>query len=247
MNLEKTIKKLRNLSQYKNLSEEEINKIAQERLDKDEILGSLTFCINDEERKFAQTILENYLAQSSFENFSERQTLGQLIDQELLAKRMKEKLKTEYNTANPAICLDMVERLDKVVERIEELKEKLGLTRKENEINNAAQIIEDLKLRFNKWINIPENRSNYTFQCFKCGQTVLIRRRLDKEKDEVREHPWFIEGGILFNKEIFIDLNDKKITEEQAARYLDCSIEYLKWIKDNYPLSEDKEIEKEDV
>jgi len=236
VDLEKKVKKLRNLPQYKNKSDEELKKIAQEQLDREQILGSLTFCINEEEETFAKNLLENYLNQGSFENFSERQILGQLIDQELLAKRLKDFMKKEYNKDNPTIPLQMVEQLDAVVERIQILQSKLGLIRKEGEENSATKIIEELKTRFRKWINRPENRSNYTFSCWKCGATFLLRRRIDKEKDEIKEHPWFVDGGMLFNKQIFIDLAERKITEEQAARYLDCSIDYLQWILKEYPL-----------
>ncbi len=105
MNLDKQIKKLKNLPQYKDKTDEELIKIAQEKFDQDEILGSLTFCVNEAEKEFAKNLLNNYLAQSSFENFSERQTLGQLIDQELLARRLKDFMKKEYGKDNPSIPL----------------------------------------------------------------------------------------------------------------------------------------------
>ena len=57
--------------------------------------------------------------------------------------------------------------------------------------------------------------------------------------DEVRTHPWFIEGGVLMNRAIFQDLHDGKITKAMAAKYLDCSIDYLYWIEKNYPITED--------
>ena len=239
-NLERKIKRIKNLPQYKEKSEEELLKIAQEQIDQEQILGSLTYCVDEKEKDFAKNLLESYLGQSSFENFSERQILGQLIDQELLAKRLKEFMKKEYSKDNPTIPLQMVEQLDVVVERIQTLQEKLGLIRKVGEENSATKIIEELKVRFKKWINRPENRSNFTFSCWKCGATFLLRRRLDKEKDEIKEHPWFVDGGMLFNKQIFIDLTEGKITEEQAAHYLDCSIDYLQWILKEYPLDKEK-------
>ena len=243
MNIEKVVKKLKNLPQYHDMSEEEINKIAQEQIEQEEILGSLTFCVDDEEKRFAKNLLENYLEQSSFENFSERQTLGQLIDQELLAKRFKTALKNEYTKANPTLPLQMVEQLDAVIDRIESLKIKLGLNKNKDEKNDASKVIGDLTERFHKWINKPENRSNFELQCPKCEEIFLIRRRLDKEKDEVVLHPWYIDGGILLNKEIFIDLSLGKISIDQVARYLNCSQDYVQWIKANYPLDQDKKEE----
>ena len=239
-NINKIAKKLRNLPQYKNLSEEEIELKAKEQAEKEELLGSLTFAINDEERNYAKNLLENYLAENSVETFADKETLRQLIDLELIVKRIKEQLKKEYEKANPVTPLQMIDELEKLNEQINELKEKLGFVRKDGEEKSSYSIIEDLKNRFKKWINMPDNRANYTLACPKCEELILIRRRIDKEKDEVKQHPWYREGGLLFNKEIFADLNDKQITKEQAARYLDCSVDYIDWILNNYPISEDK-------
>jgi len=243
---DKLFNKYKNLPQYKNLSEEELYKKIDEYLQRDELLGSLTFAINKEEKEFAQNLLDRYLEESSLESAAEKDTLRQLIDLEILAERYKKILKTEYEKANPAIPRDDVEQLRETEKQILELKKNLGLTaNKDEQENNVAKIMEDMKLRFNKWINQPENRSNFTFQCHNCGETFLLRRRLDKEKDEIKIHPWFIEGGILFNKEIFIDLSQGKITREQAARYLDCSVDYLEWILKEYPIEKDLEQENE--
>jgi hypothetical protein len=245
MDLNKKIKSLKNLPQYKNKTDEELEKIAQEQLEQEGIIGSLTFCIDDEEERFAKNLLQNYLAQSSFESFSERQTLCQLIDQELLAKRIKSNLKKEYDKDTHAVPLEQVEQLDAVVDRIEKLKEKLGLSQKKDEKNDASKIINNLLERFHKHANKPENKSNYEFQCPKCLEIFLIRQRLDKITDEVKEHPWFIKDGVLFNREIFIDLELGKISIDQVARYLNATQDYIIWIKNNYKINEDIE-EKED-
>jgi hypothetical protein len=113
------------------------------------------------------------------------------------------------------------------------------LIKKDNK-TDVDKVINNLLERFHKWANKTENRGLFEFQCPKCEEIFLIRRRLDKEKDEIKVHPWFIEGGILFNKEIFIDLDLGKISEDQAARYLNATLDYIKWIRLNYPLNQDK-------
>jgi len=242
-NTEKLKVRLRNLPQYHDKTDEELEKIIREKNEQDEMLSSLSFCL-DSEKPLAKKLLENYLTEASFENFSERQTLGQLIDQELLSRRLKESLKTLYDSANPSIPLQMVEQLDAVIDRIESLKQKLGLLKKD-EKNDTSKVISDLTERFHKWINKPENRSNYEFQCPKCEEIFLIRRRLDKISDEVREHPWFIAGGILFNRAIFEDMELGKISEDQVARYTNTTLDYIHWIRVNYPLNQDKNEETE--
>jgi hypothetical protein len=67
--LDKTIKKLRNLPQYKSMDEEQLSKIAQERLEKEDIVNSLTFCL-PEEKKLASEKLEQYLEQGQFSYIS---------------------------------------------------------------------------------------------------------------------------------------------------------------------------------
>jgi hypothetical protein len=240
MNLDKKVNKLRNLPQYKNKTEEELELLAKQQLERDELLCSLTFAL-PEEKKWAQDLLEKYLAQSSLTSAAEKDTLKQLIDNSVLMERIKKYLNTEYNKPNSAIPLQMIEQVNELSAKIEELKDRLGLTQKKNEKNDVSKIISDLTERFHKWINRPENRCNYEFQCPKCEEIFLIRRRLDKEKDEIMEHPWFIEGGILFNKEIFIDLELGKISEDQARRYLNATLDYIRWIKTNYPINQDKE------
>lgn len=240
-NLDKLKNKLRNLPQYKNLTEEEISKIAHDKLEQEEILCSLTFCVNEKEREFAKKLLENYLSENSIETTSDKGTLRQLIDFEILSERIKEMLKKEYDKANPIIPLEMVDQLKEINKQIEDFKENLGFSRKDKENNSAVQIIEDLKDRFHKFINQPENRSNYEFECPNCKTIFLLRKRIDKITDEVVEHPWYIEGGVLYNKEIFKDLAEGKITIEQAKRYLACYDDYIPWIIKNYPLDQDKE------
>jgi hypothetical protein len=236
--LEKIIKKLRNLPQYKNLSESELTKIATEQSEKESIIDSLTFCL-PEEKKLASKKLEEYLSEGKIETISDKSTLILLIDNEIMIERVKKLIHKNYAKENSYIAPELTRQHHDLIAQNLELKEKLGLNKKEGEQNSAYQIIEDLKLRFKKWINMPENRSNYTLQCPSCQELILIRRRLDKEKDEIKIHPWYINGGLLFNKEMFRDINDKKITKDQAARYLDCSVDYIDWIINNYPIDKD--------
>lgn len=243
--LEKIRKNINNLPQYKDKTSEEKDIISKEIFEKQEILNSLTFCL-DEEKDFASNLLEKYLAESSMESFSDKDTLRQLIDLEIILERIKTLLNTEYKKANAAIPLQMLEQLTSLNNQVMDLKESLGLSQKKDEKKDTVKVIDNMLERFHKWINKPENRSNYEFQCPKCAEIFILRQRLDKISDEVREHPWFIEGGILFNKEIFKDLDLGKISEDQVVRYLNVTLDYVKWIKQNYPLNKDQQQETKD-
>jgi len=245
-NFESIKKRIKNLKQNKDKPEEEINILAKEQFEREEILGSLTFCVNDDERKFASELLQQYLKEGSIETTVDKDTLRQLIDLEIVIERVKLLLNIEYQKVNRAIPLQMLDQMASLNDQIMSLKERLGLVQKKGEKKDSSHVIEDLKERFHKWINRPENRSNFEVACSSCGEIMLIRRRLDKEKDEVVSHPWFIDGGILFNKQIFIDLELKKISIDQAARYLNASQDYIQWIQLNYPIDKDKsEVEEE--
>jgi len=244
-NFEKTKNMLRGQKQNKGKSEEELDLLTKEKIEKDEILGSLTFCL-ETEREFASNLLGKYLAESAIESFTDRDTLRQLIDLEIIVERIKALLNIEYDKANKAIPLQMLDQLTSLNSQVMDLKERLGLTQKKEDKNDTVKVIEDLKERFHKWINKPDNRSNYECQCPGCGEIILIRRRLDKITDEVLEHPWFRDDGVLFNRQIFVDLELSKISIDQAARYLNVSQDYILWIKKTYPLNEDKQEETED-
>ena len=245
-NLEKRKNQLRNMKQNQKLTETELTSLAQSKIDEETIVNNLSFCIDDAERKYATELLNRYLSQSSFENESDKELLKQLLDQHLLAERFKSIMKTDYAKSNPAQSTYLVESLDKVVDRIVKLQEKLGLVRKDNGANDVSQVIRSLTDRFHKWINRPENRSNYECQCPECKTLILIRRRLDKEKDQVIEHPWYIDGGVTFNKEIFKDYDLGKISKDQVARYHHFTLDYVDWIKVNYPINQDKESSNDD-
>jgi hypothetical protein len=243
-NLEREIKIISTQKQNKDKSPEEILSIAKSNLERREILGSLTFCL-EEEKEFASTLLNKYLLESTIESFTDRDTLRQLIDLEIIVERIKTLLNVEYEKSNRAIPLQMLEQLTSLNNQIMDLKERLGLTQKKEDKNDTVKVIDNMLERFHKWVNKPENRSNYEFQCPKCAEIFLVRRRLDKEKDEIKANPWFIDGGVLFNKQIFIDLELGKISEDQAARYLNATLDYIKWIRQNYPLNQDKNEETE--
>jgi len=242
-NIELKVKKLKNLKNYQGLSDAELQQKAKELIFRDEILNSLTFCTEDKDKELAIRLLESYLSKIALENIKDVELLRQLLDLELVTDQLKRFIKQGQVDHKGSVDGRTMESLRDNSTLILQYKEKLGLLTDVKEENDAVKIIEKLKDRFHKWINQPENRSNYELTCPTCNENILIRRRLDKEKDEVKQHPWFRDGNILFNKQIFKDYNDHKITIEQAARYLDCSPDYITWINKQYPLSEDENIE----
>jgi hypothetical protein len=110
------------------------------------------------------------------------------------------------------------------------LKEKLGINREEHTDEMTA--LQLLKKRFASWL--LENRAEHTlwvpYTCSGCGKQDVEGHLLRlKVKDyEVLKHPFF-SGRFLWNAEIMKDVEEGKITQEQAARYLHVSKDYISW------------------
>lgn len=236
---EKLIKRLRGLKQNKNLSDSEIEQLVNRRLEEEELREAFYGLTNEEIEKGVKLYFK-YLADNSFESLAEKSTLINIIYKEILKMRMQEFIKKESENKDGAVPISMSEKIMEMDTQILSEKTKLGMLKDKTNSLGGADVIEDLKARFKTWINKPENRSEYECQCHNCGQVLLIRRRIDKEKDLVKEHPWYINGGTFFNKEIFKDYINKKITKQQVCRYLDCAEDYLEWILKNYPMEDDK-------
>jgi len=236
VDIEKIKNKLKNLPQYKNISEEELTKKAKEKFEKDDMLSKLTFCRDDEERKFASTLLESYLGECSFENSAERDTLRQLIDLEILVERIKSVLKTEYDKANPSIPLQMVEQLTNLNGQILELKEKLGLSRTDKENVDFIKLWDSLKKKALKFYE--ENKGCNTFKCPYCQN--LFHLLYDKRDYKEIKAIWF-RGTHLYNERLMKLYHVGKITEDEVAEVLGVSKFYVPILYNDIYLKELKE------
>jgi hypothetical protein len=239
--IEKKVGQLKNLTQYKNLSEEDLLKAAEKKVAEEQLEAELLMVVNPDELDSAKKLYIDYTAEYSIETSADKSTLYDLIYFEILNFRIKKYLnenQTGKDGASPIIHTNTIETLQKNTEKITLLKSQLGMTKKDADRDNAdvVKILENLKQRFHRWINQPDNRANFSLKCPHCLNLFLIRRRLDKEKDEVIQHPWYIKGGLLFNQAIFEDLRDHVITIKQAARYFNTSEDYILWIQKKYPI-----------
>lgn len=232
--LEKTIKKLSNLTQYKNKTSEELKLLAEEELRKKEIISS-TMCVDDDEIKFADNLLKKYLSQGTIESESDKEMLRQLIDQELIAERFKHLLKTQYSASNPAQDMDMVEQLDKVVERITKLKKDLGLANKDDVQNSWLGFWNKLE---KKCINYYKEHAAETYtKCPRCQHIYRLILRIDnKEKVSAT----FFKGTKVYNKKLFSLYHEKRLTEIEIAEILGVSVQYIQYIYDEVFLPERK-------
>ncbi len=219
LKIEREFKRLKNLKQNKNKSDQELQKLyqnAQINVAKREIKVDERFS-DEREKIFVIELFEHYVATYEFEKFTDLCTLQSLIYEEVLLKRIQNHINSLFEK-NKDTYLDKRERetLTETEKRIEELKIKLGIDKEDAEINelSALQLLEQ---RFEKHINV--NKHEFTIICENCKKLLLLRKRV-KDFDCI-EHPWFA-GRWFFNYQIMLDVKEEKITKEQAWRYL-CS------------------------
>lgn len=235
--LERIKKQLRNLKQNRELSEEELQVKAQEQLERQEILNNLTFCIDDKEKDFAANLLNSYLAESAIESFSDKDTLRQLIDLEVVLERIKSFLNTEYAKSNPAIPTQMLDQLQELNNQALKLKESLGLLNKTEEKADFVEILETLKKKALQYYK--EHAGCNVVRCPYCQN--LFQLLMNTKDLEVKKLPWF-KGTILYNKKLFDLYHNKKVNEDEVAEILGVSKFYVNYIYETVYL---KEIDKE--
>lgn len=231
-NLEREIKKIKNLKQNQGKSDEELTSLAKDNLEKQEIISSLKFCSTDKEREFALDLLWKYLTSKSFENPAERDTLRNLIDFEVILDRVKDYINTETSKANPVPPVQMIDQLQKFSEHIESLKDKLSLTQKEAQKN----VLEEWnKLKNKALAYYKENAGCNVVKCPECKKLFMI---LKDVKGHTTEKITFFKRTLLYNKALF-ELYDKKIIDTaKMAEILGVSPDYVELIYNQIFLNE---------
>lgn len=228
--LEKRKNQLRNLKQNIKLSDEEIETKAQEEVQENKILSSLTFCLPSE-KEFARNLVTKYLEESSLESAAEQDTLRQLIDLEVLLERIKTYLNTEYSKANPAIPVQLLQQVTELNKQILEIKESLGLSRKESD--SFVNLWDTLKKKALKYYE--EHKGCNTVKCPYCQQ--MFHLLLDRTHYTEIKSTWF-KNSLLYNKGIFDLYHAKRITKEEAAIILGVSDDYVLYLYENLYVKE---------
>ncbi len=180
---EQIIKKLKNLPQNKNKTQEEMEVLADEELKKKEIISS-TFAATPEEEKFAKELLNKYMSQGSIETETDKEGLRQLIGQEIIAERFNNLLKIQYSAANPAQDMYMVKQLDEVVERISILKKELGLTQSDRQ--SATWLAEWDKLKRKALAYYQEHKGCNVVKCIAEDTQILMSDFSTKNIQDVK-------------------------------------------------------------
>jgi len=217
------IKKLQNLINYKEYTQEALEKIAKVNIRVREFKSQPLFT-NPEEQQLAEERFKSYLENHELESMSELDTLRSLVYNEIFETRIQKELnrideKKEYPPEK------LTKQLTDIQNQKMELKVKLGIDNEEK-VHDDLTGYQMLMKRGDKYIQAHRNEFTLwiSYTCKKCGhkdcESYLIAKKV-KDFDTMK-HPWYA-GRFLFNYEILKDVKEGKLTPENAWRYLCCA------------------------
>ena len=246
--LDKIINQLKGLEQYKNLSESELEDIAKSKLEEEESktdddLDIEGMFIDKTEKKEAKILLKKYLEVYSLESPSDKNTVKQLVFLEVFNNRLQRELNNYHKEQQPAPP-KTIESLHSNLNRITELKDKLGLSRdkKGKAVSEGYSVLDTL---FKKWKNWrEENQGSRTLSCPHCGKIVLLKIRTDSW--ETMKHPFF-KDRILANPYLMVMYKEGRITKQDVASVLGTSVDYIDWMIDKIYFKEFNRIKVESL
>jgi len=175
--------------------------------------------IDPAEKRLANELLAKYLKDYSIETISDKNTLKQLIYLEAFQTRLQ-KAANEFNATSGSVPIDLMEAIHKNLNQIVSLKEKLGLTKKNVEVDGLKHL-ELLQKKFKKWRE--ENGPMKTMVCPHCGKLTRLILRLDAL--EAIKHP-FWKDRVLGNEHIIRLFKAGTLTKTDLARIFGVSEDY---------------------
>ena len=242
--LQKEIKKLSSLKQYKNKPEDFIKKIAQKNITLKELVDSGNFQVAAEKKR-ARIIFEQYLETKEFSDVSELSTLSMLVYNRILVERIQGSINSQVNKDGVYLINDkLAKSLHDAENQTIALEKQLGLDSINSEEDDLTAL-ERAKKQFH--MHIQFNRNEYTCTCSNCGFPMLLRKKCDKKFWDVIKHPFF-SGRWLFNYEMIQDVKNGNLTKEQYAKYMHTSVDYVNWcIKNEGMILAINDISKKDL
>ncbi|HUS50697.1 MAG TPA: hypothetical protein VMZ91_11060 [Candidatus Paceibacterota bacterium] len=197
--------------------------------------------LNRTEAKHGKEKFDEYCSIYHISAFSDLQLLEELIYREIMQERFKieieakkastekkNKGKSEENKKDIAIPTYTVDAMNKNLEQVLALKEKLGLLNKQDQ-NDGFTYIEQLRKKFKLWE--AENQASRTFVCPNCSKMLMLHVKPDVW--EVQEHKFF-RDKILCNEHLVKLYKQNKITKEDVALILGTSPTYVLWLVEKW-------------
>jgi len=225
MDKDKLFQKYRNMRQYKNLPDEEIEKLVQKKLD-EEILLTAFVGLDDTETKKAIQLYDQYISENSFESLAEKSALINVVRDEMIKERILNQIKEDH-TSKKANPLHLIEEIRELETHILNQKEKLGMLR-DKESESALELMNELK---EKALVYYEEHAGETY--VKCPECQNLFRLLMKVDDLEPAKATFFKGTTLYNEKVLQLYHEKKITLEDAAVIHGVTPKYITLIYEN--------------
>lgn len=223
VDLNNEIKRLSNLKQHKGKSHSWIEQQAKINLQKKQIDIASRF-ESDSDKRIGKQLFEDYIRNYDFDNFSDLNTLADLVFEEVLKSNLQDQI-NKLNTNKQYPSDKLVKSLHEVEERVLHLKRTLGID-KESEAKDDLTKLQQLEKRFS--IYVPFHRNEFSTVCASCGTMLLLRRRCGDKDWKNLKHPFF-SGRFYYNRR-GMELVKKGIwTKEQYAWVFYTSVDYVNW------------------
>jgi DNA-directed RNA polymerase subunit RPC12/RpoP len=182
------------------------------------------------EKTLGKEKFKKYCNHYHIEAYSDLQMLEELIYQELMQERLKEKAtqleeKNKNEKKEYTIPRTLVETMKVNFDQILIIKEKLGMF-ENKEGQDGFAYIQKLKDKFKKWNE--ENQGSRTCVCPHCSKIILLKIRT--EAWEAQKHPFF-QDKLLANKSLWKLYKEGKITKQEVGEILGCSDRYIDWLE----------------
>lgn len=211
------IARIRNLKNYKDLPDEELERIARINLKLKDFKAIPLFDSTSEDGAKEQDLAEKryrlYLETHEIESVSDLDTLRSLVFTEIFESRIQQELNKQAKEEKyPPEKL--TKQLLDLQNQKSQLKIKLGIDKTTNKVTDLTHL-QQLEKKFQDYYQA--NMNEFTTICGCCGELLLLRRRV-KEFDCVK-HPWFA-GRWLFNYPLLKMVKNEEITKEKAWEIL---------------------------
>lgn len=215
--LERKVKQLEKLVQYKGLNNKELEELAKKSLEKEKLYKAEWIGLTSPEAKRANVLLRSYIDKYYISKFSDIEDLKTLINNEILKQRIQEKIGKNEGIP-PKYAIDSLNTLQN---QILTLKEKLGISDDKKQ-TDAFIYIQKLKKKFKKWME--ENQASRSLICPHCSKMIMLKMKMDAW--EAQKHPYFVDK-FLANVPLFSRYQEGKLTKEEVAEILGCGVDYV--------------------
>jgi len=210
--------KIRNLKQYARLPDEEKRRLAYSRAIEHHLdLNSLFITTSD--RTSGKSLAKKYLEDYTPETISDINTLRSIIFLEVLNDKLQKGID---KTLDPKA----VETIHKNLNQILVLKEALGLTgKKSGNVKSLEHKLSLMRKQFQVWLE--NNQASREAVCPYCAQHFLLH--VNMAHWEEQRHPFF-KDRILWNETITKLYLEKRLSKDEVAKILECSVDYIDWV-----------------